>query len=92
MGSAVGGSPGRERRCGGQASLRRGGGQKNSVVRHSGAGEGNRRAWRGVECSGGPRGGFYRAEGGRRRGGRSNGGDEWLLRLLRHVKAWFEGD
>jgi hypothetical protein len=36
-----------------------------------------------VECSGGPQGGIYRAEGGRWRGGQSNGGDEWLLRLLR---------
>jgi hypothetical protein len=36
-----------------------------------------------VECSGGPRGGFYRAGGGRRRGDRSNGDDEWLLRPLR---------
>ncbi len=38
-GSAVGGSPGRERRCGGQASRRRGGGRKNSMVRCSGVGE-----------------------------------------------------
>jgi hypothetical protein len=38
-GSAVGGSLGRERRCGYQASRWRGGGQKNLVVRHSGAGE-----------------------------------------------------
>jgi hypothetical protein len=36
-----------------------------------------------VECSKGPRGGFYRAGGGRWRGGQSNGGDEWLLRPLR---------
>jgi hypothetical protein len=36
-----------------------------------------------VECSGGPRVSFYRAGGGHWRGGRSNGGDEWLLRLLR---------
>jgi hypothetical protein len=60
--SAVGGSPGREWRCGRRASQRRGGG---------------------VECSGGSQGGFYRAGGGRRRVGRSNGGDEWLLRPLR---------
>jgi hypothetical protein len=45
-----------------------------------------------VECSVGPRGGFYRAGGGRWRGGRSNGGDEWLLRLLRLVMSQFEGD
>jgi hypothetical protein len=38
-GSAVGGSPGRERRCGGRASWWRGGGRKNSVVSRSGAGE-----------------------------------------------------
>jgi hypothetical protein len=36
-----------------------------------------------VECSEGPRGVFYRAERGHQRGGRSNGGDEWLLRPLR---------
>jgi hypothetical protein len=38
-GSAVGGSPGHERQCGGRVSWRRGGGQKNSVVRRSDAGE-----------------------------------------------------
>jgi hypothetical protein len=36
-----------------------------------------------VECSGGPRGGFYRTGEGRQRGGRSNDDDEWLLRPLR---------
>jgi hypothetical protein len=40
----------------------------------------------------GSSGGFYRAEGGHRRGQRSNGGDEWLLRSLRLVKAQFDGD
>jgi hypothetical protein len=55
-------------------------------------GRGEGRSMVGVECSGGPRGGFYRAGGGHRRGGRSNGGDEWLLRPLRLVKARFEGD
>jgi hypothetical protein len=45
-----------------------------------------------VEYSGGPRGGFYRVGGRRRRGGRSNGDDEWLLRPLWLVKAQFEGD
>jgi hypothetical protein len=40
----------------------------------------------------GPRGGFYRVGGGQRRGGQSNGSDEWLLRPLRLVTARFEGD
>jgi hypothetical protein len=38
-GSAVGGSLGCERRCGGRASWRCGGDQKNSMVRRSDAGE-----------------------------------------------------
>jgi hypothetical protein len=40
----------------------------NSVGRVSGAREERGRARRGVECSGGCRGGFYRAGGGRREG------------------------
>jgi hypothetical protein len=44
-GSAVGGSPGCERRCGGQASRWRDGGWKNSMVRCSGVGEEKRGAW-----------------------------------------------
>jgi hypothetical protein len=40
----------------------------------------------------GSSGWLYRDGGGRRRGGWSNGGDEWLLRPLRLVKALFEGD
>jgi hypothetical protein len=40
----------------------------NSVGRVSGAGEERRRMRRGVDCSGGHQGGFYRAGGGRREG------------------------
>jgi hypothetical protein len=44
-GSAVGASPGHERRCGNQASRRRGGGRKNSLVRRSDAGEEKGGVW-----------------------------------------------
>jgi hypothetical protein len=45
MGSAVGHSPGRERRCGDRASRRHGGCRKNSMVRRSSAGEEKEGAW-----------------------------------------------
>jgi hypothetical protein len=45
IGNAMGGSPGRERRCGSRASRRRGGGRKNSVVRRSDVGEEKGGAW-----------------------------------------------
>jgi hypothetical protein len=59
---------GRQRGDWATAVARRGHG--NSVGRGSGAGEEKRRARLGVRCSGGHRGGFYRAGGALGRGGR----------------------